>query len=95
MERQSGDREYQDRNGELLDTLGLSALANVELTVRGETVKVRDFLTEDFLGDVCGDHAAAMLIGFKGLTPNHPKYQTFREALRTTVLHYVSQYRTS
>ena len=66
-----------------LEMLGLSHLADREVTAAGRVFQARDFL------DVCGDHARPMLAGFETLAPDDPRYETTRNALRGFISNFV------
>jgi len=74
-------REPDEHEGEkYLKLLGLEHLADEPIP--GRTEQVRDFL------DICGDHARPLLVGLESLSPDDPRYNPTREALRG----YISQF---
>lgn len=78
--RSGGEKEHEGEK--YLKLLGLEHLADQPIPGRNE--RVRDFL------DICGDHARPMLVGFEGLSPDDPRYEPVRDALRTQVTHFLN-----
>lgn len=73
----------EEHEGEkYLQLLGLEELADQQIPGRAE--QVRDFL------DICGDHARPMLVGFESLSPDDPRYERVRDALRTQVAQFLN-----
>lgn len=66
-----------------LELLGLKDLAEREITTPNGTIQARDFL------DICGEHARPMLVGFEGMSVNHPDYEVARDALRGMIAGYI------
>ena len=78
MEREQRSEHEGDK---YLRLLGLDHLAYEQIP--GKTQQVRDFL------EICGDHARPMLMGFEGLSPEDPRYEPVRDALRTQVAQFL------
>ena len=74
-----------EHEGEMyLKLLGLDHLADESVETKDHgTIAARDFLI------VCGDQARPYLVGFSRLRPEDPRYPIAREALRTSILHYI------
>lgn len=78
----------QEHEGErYLRLLGLEYLADRRIaTADGTIIQARDFL------DVCGEHARPMLVGFEAMSPNDPRYNATRKALRNVIGQYVGEH---
>lgn len=81
MGREALGQEQEHEGDKYLRLLGLEHLADQPIPGRAE--RVRDFL------DVCGDHARPMLVGFESLSPDDPRYEPARDALRTQVTQFL------
>lgn len=73
--------EPEHEGEKYLRMLGLEHLAG--RTIPGRTEQVRDFL------DICGDHSRPMLAGFETLSPDDPRYEPVRDALRTQITQFL------
>lgn len=81
VERQTDNQGHEGEK--YLQLLGLEDLADQQIP--GRTELVRDFL------DICGEHARPLLVGLESLSPDDPRFEPTREALKG----YVSQFVTS
>ena len=75
------EQEQEHEGDKYLRLLGLEHLADQQIP--GRTEHVRDFL------DICGNHARPMLVGFESLSPDDPRYEPVRDALRTQVTQFL------
>lgn len=81
---ESGKPDNSELEGDrFLRLLGLDHLADVQVTTGDATFQVRNFL------DVCGDHARPILLGLETLSPEDPRFEPTRNALRGLISQYV------
>lgn len=67
-----------------LELLGLGHLASLEIATSEGIREGRDFL------DICGDRARGLVVRFEAMSPQDPRYETSRDAIRTLIIHHVS-----
>jgi hypothetical protein len=81
MGHETIDKSEGHEGEKYLRLLGLEHLA--DQTIPGRTEQVRDFL------DICGERARPMLLGFESLSPDDPRREAVRNALRTRVTEFL------
>lgn len=81
MERLGGREEHE--GDKYLRLLGLEHLSGSEIVTANGRIHARDFL------DICGEHARPVLVGFEAMSPNDPKYEAMRNALREMIVQYI------
>lgn len=75
--------EEEHEGNKYLRLLGLEDLADNEIQTESGTIQARDFL------NICGEHARPLLVGFEAMSPDDPRYEATRDALRTIIGRYV------
>lgn len=78
---QLGAEEHEGER--YLRMLGLEHLADREVTAADKTFAARDFL------DICGQHARPLLVGLEAMSPDDPRHEATKNALRDLIGRYV------
>ncbi len=81
---QFGERQPEHEGEKFLRMLGLEEFADTEILTANGTVQARDFL------DICGEHARPVLVGFESMSPEDPRYDATKDALRGVVGYYIT-----
>lgn len=82
MENQ-GEPTEEHEGEKYLRLLDLGHLAGREISTASGPIQARDFL------EVCGGHARPILVGLEAMSPDDPRYEATRNALRGLIGQYV------